>query len=172
MVVGEGADVAEWYLQKAALCRVPRTPILPAMADITITNDDLPELDALLSERIYAFNCAATGIDDGEMLNARILDEAGDLAAAISGHTWGGCCEIVYLWVEKRLRRTGLGGALLRAAEREAIARGCHQIVLSTHDFQAPLFYERFGFQRIATIPNYPRGGEKYIYFKRLADGE
>lgn len=138
------------------------------MDDITIRSDHLPELDAFLDDRIYAFNRDVTGIDDGRMLNAVLKDDDGEIEAAISGYTWGGTCEIVSLWVREDLRGHGVGSALLQAAEREARARGCHQIVLSTHTFQAPRLYERHGFRRLAAIPDYPRGSEKIIYIKAL----
>ncbi len=57
----------------------------------------------------------------------------------------------------------------MQAAEREAVRRGCHQIVLSTHSFQAPRFYEKLGFRRLAAIPNYPKGHEYIIYIKYLS---
>lgn len=142
------------------------------MPKIKISNENVPELDSLLGNLIYAFNTEATQITDGEMLNAVLKDEKGNLSAAISGHTWGGCCEIVYLWVNEALRGSGIGSELLQAAEQEAIKRGCHQIVLSTHSFQAPLFYEKHGYQKLATIPNYPKGYEKYIYIKSLVSAK
>lgn len=140
------------------------------MDDIAIGSDDQPELNAFLSDRIYAFNRAATGIDDGRMLNAVLRDAAGETTAAISGFTWGGTCEVEYLWVAEPLRGRGIGSALLVAAEREARQRGCRQIVLSTHTFQAPAFYERHGFRRLAAIPDYPPGSEKIVYRKALDD--
>lgn len=138
------------------------------MDDIVIGSDDQPGLDAFLGERIYAFNRDATGVDDGRMLNAVIRNDAGDVVAAVSGFTWGGTCEIEYLWVAEALRGQGVGSALLTAAEREARARGCHQVVLDTHTFQAPAFYERHGFRRVAAIPDYPPGSEKILFRKAL----
>jgi ribosomal protein S18 acetylase RimI-like enzyme len=63
----------------------------------------------------------------------------------------------------------GYGTALIEAAEREAFARGCTQIVLSTHSFQAPRLYERLGFEIIGTHFDYPRGHQKHYLRKELA---
>lgn len=43
-------------------------------------------------------------------------------------------------------------------------------IVLATHDFQAPGFYERLGFERKFSIEGRPRGPVDIIYAKRLRD--
>jgi ribosomal protein S18 acetylase RimI-like enzyme len=136
--------------------------------EIEIRSDDHPELEALLEDRLYEFNSRTTSIFDGTLLSAAIEDDDGNVVAGMSGHTWGGCCEIRLLWVDESRRGSGLGTALMRAAEREAMRRGCHQIVLSTHSFQAPRFYERLGFRRLAFIPEYPRGHEQVIYIKSL----
>lgn len=105
---------------------------------VDMRHDDRPALEAFLGDRLYEFNSTTTGIYDGKLLNASVEDDAGHIVAALSGHTWGGCCEIGRLWVHESMRGTGLGTALMQAAEREAVRRGCHQIVLSTHSFQAP----------------------------------
>ncbi len=65
-------------------------------------------------------------------------------------------------------RGQGLGRTLLEAAKAEAVRRGCIQIVLLTHSFQAPAFYERLGYVKQATIPNYPDGHAQFVYLKRL----
>jgi GNAT superfamily N-acetyltransferase len=111
-----------------------------------------------LDDQIYAFNRAATGHHDGRTLAALVHDEAGGLRAGLAGHTWGGCCEIRFLWVREDERRAGLGSALLAAAEREARARGCERVVLSTHSFQAPGFYARHGYTECGRAEGYPRG--------------
>jgi ribosomal protein S18 acetylase RimI-like enzyme len=72
------------------------------------------------------------------------------------------------IWVEESQRHCGLGTKLFRAAEQEARRRGCTQIVLTTFSFQAPAFYERNGFEVVATIENHPRGHKNFLMRKRL----
>ena len=127
------------------------------------------ELDAFLAARIYEFNASATGHADGRALTATVDDAQGRRIAAASGHTWGGTCQLTSLWVEESHRRAGLGSALLRAVEDEARRRGCAQVVLLTHDFQAPAFYERHGFEVVATIDNHPLGWQNVVMRKALS---
>jgi hypothetical protein len=42
--------------------------------------------------------------------------------------------------------------------EREALGRGCRQVVQETYEFQAPEFYRRRGFELIASVPDHPPG--------------
>jgi GNAT superfamily N-acetyltransferase len=129
------------------------------MADEIRCVDELSARDLeALDDEIYAFNRAATGHHDGRALAAFVRGEAGEMRAGLAGHTWGGCCEIRFLWVREAERRTGLGSALLAAAEREARARGCERMVLSTHSFQAPVFYARRGYTEYGRVEGYPRG--------------
>src|SRR5262245_34137523 len=134
------------------------------MDDLRIDSDPAPADVARLDDLLYAFNVAATGFNDGVGLAIFLRDEAGDLRAGISGHTWGGCCEIKFLWIRETERGRGLGTRLLAAAEDEARRRGCAQIVLSTHSFQAPDFYRRQGYKEVAAIAGYP-AGHRQIFF-------
>ena len=119
-----------------------------------------------LDDQIYAFNVEQTGIKDGKLLAIFVRDEDHKIMAGIYGWTWGGCCGIRYLWVARELRGQGYGRRLLLAAEREANARGCTQIVLSTHSFQAPGFYQKFGYKIYGHVDDYPRGEQK-LYLKK-----
>jgi len=138
---------------------------------IAIQSAEDAELSAFLGDRLYEFNVDATGISDGELLSAVVRDDGGNIVAGVSGHTWGGCCEIRQLWVQEQQRGAGLGKGLMNAAEQEAIRRGCTQIVLATHSFQAPGFYENLGFERLAVVPNYPEGHDNILYIKPLRSG-
>ena len=126
------------------------------------------ELGSFLADRIYEFNANATGYFDGMLLGGRIRNDAGEVIAGFNGHTWGGCCELAHVWVDERYRRQGLGAVLLRSAEVQAVARGCAQVVLATHSFQAPGFYERMGYERKYAIEGQPKGYADIIYVKVL----
>ncbi len=124
-----------------------------------------------LDERIYEFNASATGYFDGRYLGAVLHGETGAIIAGLSGHTWGGCCEIENLWVEEHHRGRGLGAALLHTAEEEALRRGCLQVVLTTHSFQAPAFYQRLGYERKYAIEGRPTGYSNIVFVKSLQGG-
>jgi hypothetical protein len=117
-----------------------------------------------LDEQINAYNVARTGIDDARLLVAFVRDERGAIAAGVFGWTWGGCCEINYLWVAEALR------GLLVAAEQEAAARGCELLMLDTHSFQAPQFYQQRGYEIVGEVAGYPRGYSKFYLKKALAE--
>jgi ribosomal protein S18 acetylase RimI-like enzyme len=132
--------------------------------------DEISPADwSALDDRIYEFNVEATGVDDGRLLGIRLHDDAGELLAGLQGWTWAGWLEVRTLWVRADHRRHGLGRRLLAAAEAEARARGATRALLDTHGFQAPGFYEKLGYRRVAEIPDYPLGGSKVILVKELA---
>jgi len=139
------------------------------MIEATLTPiDPTPDELQYLEDRIYEFNSSVTGIADGAWL-AFFMREVDGSVAGLTGNTWGGACELRQFWVEESRRHRGLGTRLLQAAEQEARRRGCTQIVLMTFSFQAPAFYERHGFEIVATIDDHPHGYRNLLMRKRLA---
>ena len=94
-------------------------------------------------------------------------DEA--LVAGLDARTWGRWLHIDLLWVDARHRRAGLGARLLATAEQIAREeRGCRHARVCTWDFQAPDFYQRYGYAVVCAIPDYPPGATEYTLTKRL----
>lgn len=137
-----------------------------------VESAEFAALDAFLADRIAGSNLAMTGIMDVKDLALQIREDSGNIIGGVSGHTWGGTCRIDHLWVDLGHRGLGLGQPLRAAAETQARERGCSQIVLSSHSFQAPRFYEKLGFMNIGEIADHPRGHSDLIFLKRLTDRE
>lgn len=142
------------------------TTIAPSY--VHISAEGHAELDAFLADRIYEFNSDITGLRDGEALAGAIRTSTNEVVAAVTGHTWGGTCYVAHLWVQAALRGNGVGRLLMAAVESESRRRGCTQIILATHSFQAPQFYERLGYRRQASIGEYPVGHAQFHYVKHL----
>jgi GNAT superfamily N-acetyltransferase len=123
---------------------------------------------AFLDDRINEFNFAATQIYDGRALASFVRDANGQIIAGIYGWTWGGCGYIDKLWVQADARGQGYGTRLLEVFEREALGRGCFQLLLSTHSFQAPEFYRRLGYAIYGVAEDYPRGYQQYYLRKTI----
>jgi ribosomal protein S18 acetylase RimI-like enzyme len=122
----------------------------------------------LLEETIHEFNVQATGISDGQLFASFLRDDEKTVIGGISGWTWGKTCFIRHLFVPAELRRQGHGIQLMEAVEAEAIDRRCGQIIVQTHNFQAPQFYAKLGFIVIARIPDYPIGYQEITMIKLL----
>ena len=140
-----------------------------AMQEFQIEDDPRPEDKALLNDRLYEFNAAATGCHDGQWLAVFARDASGEITAGLHGWTWAGTGYVETFWVREDLRRNGLGTRLLAAAEREAARRGCRVMHLSTHSYQAPDFYPRVGYRQIGEAPCWPRGTTRLFFEKPLA---
>jgi GNAT superfamily N-acetyltransferase len=141
------------------------------MTGAALTVIDNPSRDDVqfLGDRLYEFNVKATGIADGREMAVLLRDADRRIIAGLYGWTWGGCAFVDRLWIDEGRRRRGLGTRLMHAAESEARKRGAFQMLLHTHSFQAPAFYERLGFERVAALDEYPRGHQDVFMRKSLA---
>jgi predicted GNAT family acetyltransferase len=83
------------------------------------------------------------------------VNEHGVQMGAIAGYGWAGVVEIKQLWVDGDHRGHGVGRRLLDAAIREAVIRDCHSVWALSYDFQAPGFYEKQGFERVAELKDW-----------------
>ena len=140
----------------------------PTEPTFAISDNPSPKDTGFLGERIYEYNVARTQIKDGRQLAIFVRDEAGEIIAGLDGWTWGTCLYIDHLWVHERLRGQDYGTQLLLAAERESVSRGCRQSLLTTHDFQAPSFYMRFGYAIVGEFDEYPAGHKQFFMRKPL----
>ena len=134
----------------------------------TVVADALPELDQRLSDELDEVNAAATaGVAPSRELTVQVLDDAGELAAGLSGWTWGVAAGIAMTWVRAEARGHGLGAELLTSFEDEARARGCTHVFVTSFTFQAPGFYERHGYREIFRWEGLPTPGSDDVHFRK-----
>jgi GNAT superfamily N-acetyltransferase len=118
-------------------------------------------------DSLIAFNDAKAGESGYRPLAFAIEDESGQTIGGLSGATAYGWLFVEPLFVPESLRGQGVGTELIRRAEAEAVARGCHSVWLDTFEFQARGFYERLRYICFGELKNYP-AGSRFFMSKRL----
>ena len=123
---------------------------------------------AFVNNALQKFNDEKVGPDNHELLNIVEYNNSGNIIAGILGGTYWGWMHIDILWVDENHRKQGLGTQLLKAAESEAINRGCHSVHVDTMSWQAPDFYKKHGYEIISELNDIPNGNKKYHLIKKL----
>jgi GNAT superfamily N-acetyltransferase len=144
-------------------------PHAPPGTHLTLETEPAVEDIQFLENSLYEFNAETAGISDGSLLGLFVRDAGGSALGGAFGWSWGGTCHIRYLFLPAEMRRQGHGRRLMCAVELEARRRGCQQIVVETHSFQARGFYEKLGFEVLSHIADYPRGHQYLTLIKHLA---
>lgn len=134
---------------------------------IRTADGDHESVHKAVLDSLIAFNDAKAGESGFRPLALAIEDERGHVIGGLSAATAYGWLFVELLFVPDQLRGQGLGTELLRRAEAEAAARGCHSVWLDTFEFQARGFYERLGYSCFGELKNYP-AGSRYFMTKRL----
>ena len=141
------------------------------MDDLKLYSENNPDPKDLkfLDEKIFENSFLEIGRYSYKKMVIFFRDSDLSIVAGLYGHTGLGWLYIDVLWIEEKFRSKGLGTQLMKAAEYEAISRGCHGVYLYTYSFQKPKFYERLGYQIFGQLDNFPNGHTKYFMKKELA---
>lgn len=129
-----------------------------------------PAENQFLEDRLYEFNCDRTKQYDGQLFGFFIRNEQQEIVAGLSGWTWAQACEIRTLWVHPAWRGQGYGKNLLEAAEQEARIRRCTVILISSYSFQAPAFYQKYGYELAWQLNDFPPGHQQCYLVKRFPE--
>jgi len=106
-------------------------------------------------------------ISDAEDLSC-CIEEGGTCLGGINAFRLDDLLMVDRLWVDEEARGRGLGSRLLSAVEEKGRAGGAKRVELNTFGFQAPGFYEKQGYRRLAALE--PAVGEwgHFFYVKDL----
>jgi GNAT superfamily N-acetyltransferase len=134
-------------------------PVSPAVEIRAATDADAPTMASLLAHLGYPADPAelperlrrlrAAGDDAFVAVLNRELAGLATVHTRAVLHAGGPVAQLTALVVPPEMRGRGVGRALVAEAERWAKARGADRLVVTTalHRADAPLFYERLGFE-------------------------
>lgn len=75
---------------------------------------------------------------------------------------------IELLWLSEACRGQGIGNKLVKQAELFAIENGFGKAFVETTSWQAKPFYEKAGYEHVATLPDRPKGYSSHYLTKTL----
>ncbi|WP_127509170.1 GNAT family N-acetyltransferase [Paenibacillus humicus] len=101
-------------------------------------------------------------------LHIMLKDDEGSWRGGLTAQVLWGWLEIGYFWLEEEFRGRGTGSGLLAQAEELARQMGAVRSKVTTFSFQAREFYERYGYEVVGEIEDYPPGSSYYFLVKKL----
>jgi ribosomal protein S18 acetylase RimI-like enzyme len=134
---------------------------------IDVINEEASELVDALVSGVRQHNFDHMGVETSKPLSVVAHDENGKLLGGVSGRTIYKNFLINVVWVDKQARGTGLGRELMQLAEVEAKERGCLLAQVDTLSFQAPVFYQKLGFEIVGKVPRIADIPERFFLMKK-----
>jgi ribosomal protein S18 acetylase RimI-like enzyme len=132
---------------------------------IDVINEEASELVDVLVSGVRQHNFDHMGVETSKPLSVVAHDENGKLLGGVSGRTIYKNFLINVVWVDKQARGTGLGRELMQLAE--AKERGCLLAQVDTLSFQAPVFYQKLGFEIVGQVPRIADIPERFFLMKK-----
>ncbi|HHF0524607.1 TPA: GNAT family N-acetyltransferase [Legionella anisa] len=126
----------------------------------------------VISKIIYGnlkkFNESIIGSYEAKPFIIYAKNDTSEILGGIKGDIFGTLCRVFTVWIHEKQRRKGLGRELFVKLDAFAKENNCKMIQLDTAEFQAKGFYEKLGYQVIATLPDNFMGYTSYILRKYL----
>src|ERR671933_472312 len=93
---------------------------------MTVEEAPTPADLAVLHHGLKEFNESRAGTSNYKSLAIFLRDSEDHVVGGLEGSTSRDWLEVDSLWVAEGVRGQGYGTKLMQAAEKEAVARGCH----------------------------------------------
>jgi GNAT superfamily N-acetyltransferase len=117
---------------------------------------------------ITDYNTEKAGASAEENLCFVLQGPDEEVVGGIIGATYWGWFYINLMWLKEEFRGKGYGEQLLAQAEAEALRRGAKHAYLDTFTFQAPGFYEKYGYEVFGELEGFPQGHTRFFMRKDL----
>jgi len=135
-----------------------------------IVYEEKPEESAwgIIGRGVGTYNEEQAGEDSYTRLCFVLQGPDQEVVGGIIGATYWDWFYLDLLWVKEDLRRHGYGQQLLSKAEDIARERGAKNVFLDTFSFQAPEFYQKYGYRVYGELPDFPTGHQRFFLTKQL----
>lgn len=120
--------------------------------ELKVTEGIAPQEEALILQKLRAFNIATFGESDRRELTIPLYDDEGTVSGGLVGYTGRGWLYISMLYIPENLRGQGLAGRMLAMAEDEARRRGCIGAYIDTMNPLALNLYQKLGYGEIGKL--------------------
>lgn len=141
---------------------------------IDLTTDPAEEDVLALSQWLTDFN--AKTVNNLEKLDEKIKffviakNDDGMVIGGLRGLCYWNTLHIELLWINEEYKGQRLGSKIIFEAEKFAISKGYENAFVDTTSWQARPFYERHGYELVATINNRPKGHKSFYLLKILVN--
>ena len=117
-----------------------------------------------ISENAYEMR----GLQPFNPFSVFIKDSMQQVVGGVLGVTFYGSLYVDSLWIDKTLRKKGLGTLLMQEVEKLAIVNQARFITLNTMDFEGLNFYQKLGFTIEFIREGYDKDSKMYLLRKQL----
>ena len=117
---------------------------------------------------IHQYNTAEAGDMNAQTLCFVLQNSEKETVGGVIGQVHWDWLNIDLMWVQENLREQGYGQQLLGLIENKARELGAKNAYLDTFSFQAPGFYQKYGYQIFGELKDFPTGHQRYYLTKAL----
>ena len=137
--------------------------------EIIVTDTVNEGIEEIIGGGLNAYNDEITGYADRRPLAVLVKNpKTGEVLGGATGRSSLGLLFLELFYLPPTLRGAGIGATVLQTFEQEGRRRGCVAAVLYTISFQAPGFYERYGWRRFGEVACEPPGTSRIFLTKQL----
>ena len=138
--------------------------------NMTITYVEKPEEAAWgkIGQGVHEYNMQEAGDLNFHRICFVLQNPQGEIVGGVIGEIYWEWFNLDLMWIQEDLRGNGYGEKLLNAVEKEAKQKGAKQVFLDTFSFQAPGFYQKYGYQVFGELPDFPPGHQRFYLTKEL----